>query len=127
MTIASNERTALSMRIEGLTVAEIAAQLGNPDVDNVRAAITAELAASGYSHLPEPQAIHLLRLDSVESVLTAATTDSIQTPARTRQMDRLLAINRRERMRYARSLGASRSAYRADQGEADPTARRAER
>lgn len=127
MTVASNERTALSLRIEGLTVAAIAAQLGNHDIDNVRAAITAELATSGYSHLPEPQAIHLLRLDSVEAVLTAATTDSTQTPARTGQVKRLLAINRRERMRYARSRGASRSAYQADQGEADPAAWRAER
>lgn len=70
--------SVLRQRVDGVPVAKVAEQLGQ-DTEATAAALAAELAATRYAGLPEPWAVHLLRLDHWAERARAATTD----PART--------------------------------------------
>lgn len=66
----------LALRIAGHPLAEIADQFGYPDADAAAAAVRAEINRTGYAHMPDQHALHMLRLDTLVAVLEPRTDPS---------------------------------------------------
>lgn len=62
---------ALALRIAGHPLDEIADQLGHPDTETTDRAVRDGISRTGYAHLPEQYALHLLRLDTISDALAA--------------------------------------------------------
>lgn len=66
----------LALRIAGHPLDEIADQFGYPDPDAAAAAVRAEIDRTGYAHMPDQHALHMLRLDTLVAVLEPRTDPS---------------------------------------------------
>lgn len=78
---------ALALRIAGHTPAHVARQFGYPTPAAASEAVREAIQRTGYAHLPEPHALHLLRLDYLAAVL--APRDDDEQPRRARLLARV--------------------------------------
>lgn len=104
--------TPLALRIAGHPLDEIAAQFGYPDTEAAAAAIRAEIDRTGYAHMPDLHALHMLRLDTLVAVLEPRTDPSDPDP---RRAARLLARAQRQRAETLAAFAVS-ALQRADRG-----------
>lgn len=112
----------LPLRIAGHTHADVGDQLGHPDPGITRVVLRAELAATRYAHLPESQAVDMLRRDALAAMCDAATTDPDHTPDEQQRAAHRHASTRRELDRLIRRLHRLQPKQ-ADQVQADPGTR----
>lgn len=100
---------ALAMRIAGHSLGEIATRFGYPSCDAAGEAVRHEIGRTRYAHLPEPHALHLLRLGALADALVAR--DPKDQPERA---TRLLRRVQRQRLTVLTALAAA--LQRADSG-----------
>lgn len=111
---------ALPLAVAGYTPEQITAHLGHPDAAHTAAVLRDELAGTRYAHLPEPWAVHLLRLDALAALAVAAAIAPHQPPRETEharatlqaihheRADALAAMLHRLHHERARQIGAAR-------------------
>lgn len=95
---------ALALRIAGHPLDEIADRFGYPDPDAAAAAVRAEINRTGYAHMPDLHALHMLRLDTLVAVLEPRTDPSDPEHARAAH---LLARAQRQRADTLAAFAAS--------------------
>lgn len=102
----------LALRVAGHPLDEIADRFGYPDPEAAAAAVRAEIDRTGYAHMPDLHALHMLRLDTLVAVLEPRTAPSDPDP---RRAARLLARAQQQRAETLAAFAAS-ALQRADRG-----------
>lgn len=94
----------LALRIAGHPLDEIADRFGYPDPAAAARAVRTEINRTGYAHMPDLHALHMLRLDALVDAVRPRTDPSEPEHARAA---RLLARAQRQRAETLAAFAAS--------------------